>query len=183
VRKVLGEVRKAVKKREAGQLDRILKMTRVVVLGKRTEGKREGGETIQSVPILLQCQDRKDAQELKGMLKEAGYFPTIHWPKEMMDFIKGVREEVRSRGVTEQGSWIRIRPVEEEGRVRIWMDTKPKKGGRFRLEGVWVCPPLNPYLWEIMDGLYTPLYVWGRKGGEKVSKTQKVYLVPTLGIH
>ena len=160
VRKVLGEVRKAVKKSEAGQVDRILKMTRVVVLGKKTVGRREGGEIFQSVPILLQCQDRKDAQELEGMLKEGGYFPTIHWPNEMMDFIKGVREEVRSHGVTEQGSWIRIRPVEEEGRVRIRVDTKPKKGGRFRLEGVWACP-LPKELWDLMPDLYTPLY-----GGE-----------------
>jgi len=55
-----------------------------------------------------------------------------------MDFIKGVREEVRRRGVTEQGSWIRVRPEEKEGRIRIRVDTKPKAGGRFRLEGVWV---------------------------------------------
>jgi len=159
VRKVLGEVRKAVKKEDAGQLDRVLRRTRVVVLGKRTEGRREGGETIQSVPILLQCQDRKDAKELEGMLKGAGYFPTIHWPDEMMEFIKGVREEVRRRGVMEQESWIRIRPEEEEGRVRIKVDTKPKKGGRFRLEGVWACPPLHKELWKLMAGLYTPLYV------------------------
>jgi hypothetical protein len=164
VRKVLGEVRKAAKKEEAGQLDRVLRRTRVIVLGKRTEVRQEGGETIQSVPILLQCQDRKDAQELEGMLKGAGYFPTLHWPKEMMEFIKGVREEVRRRGVTEQESWIRIRPEEEEGRVRIRVDTKSKAGGSFRLVGVWACPPLGQVLWEIMEGLYTPLYVGVRRG-------------------
>jgi len=164
VRKVLGEVRKAAKKEEAGQLDRVLRTTRVVVLGKRTEVRREGGETIQSVPILLQCQDRKDAQELEGMLKGAGYFPTLHWPEEIMEFIKGVREEVVRRGVTEQESWIRIRPEEEEGRVRIRVDSKSKAGGRFRLEGVWACPPLGQVLWERVEGLYTPLYVGARKG-------------------
>jgi hypothetical protein len=165
VRKVLGEVRKAVKNEDAGRVDRVLKRTRVIVLGKRTEEKREGGETIQSVPILLQCQDRKDAQELEGALKGAGYFPTLHWPDEMMDFIKGVREEVRRRGVTEHGSWIRVRPEEVEGRVRIRVDTKAKTGGRFRLEGVWVCPPLNRFFWEMMDRLYTPLYVGEGSGG------------------
>jgi len=159
VRKVLGEVRNASKKEEAGQLDRVLRRTRVVVLGKRTEVRREGGATIQSVPILLQCQDSKDAEELKGTLKRLGYFPTLHWPEEMMEFIKGVREEVRRRGVTEQESWVRIRPEEEEGRVRIRVDTKPKEGGRFRLKGVWACPPLNKELWDLMPGLYTPLYV------------------------
>ena len=159
VRMVLGEVRKAARSGETGELDKILRRTRVVVLGKRTEVRQEGGETIQSVPILLQCQDRKDGQVLEGILKAAGYFPTLHWPEEVMDFIKGVREEVIRRGVSEQGSWIRIRPEEEEGRIRIRVDTKPKTGGRFRLEGVWVCPPLKRGFWEDVEGLYTPLYV------------------------
>jgi len=159
VRKVLGVVRKAARREEEGQLDKVLRRTRVVVLGKRTEGRREGVETIQSVPILLQCQDRKDAQVLEGILKGAGYFPTLHWPDEVMGFIMGVREEVRRRGVSGMESWIRIRPVEEEGRVRIRVDTKSKTGGKFRLEGVWGCPPLTQGYWDEVEGLYTPLYV------------------------
>jgi hypothetical protein len=157
VRKVLGEVRKAARKEEEGQLEKVLRRTRVVVLGKRTEGRREGEQTIQSVPILLQCQDMRDMQVVEGILKGAGYFPTLHWPEEMMEFVNGVREEVRRRGVSERDSWIRIRPVEEEGRVRIKVDTKAKSGGRFRLEGVWECPPLNKGFWEGAEGLYTPL--------------------------
>jgi len=159
VRKVLGEVRKAAKKEEECQLDKVLRRTRVVVLGKRTEGRREGGETIQSVPILLQCQDRKDAQVVEGILKGAGYFPTLHWPEEMMEFIMGIREEVRRRGVSEKECWIRIRPVEEEGRIRIRVDTKAKTCGKFKLKGVWRCPPLKKGYWEEEEGLYIPLYV------------------------
>ena len=131
----------------------------MVVLGKRTEGRREGDQTIQSVPILLQCQDIRDVQVLEGILKVAGYFPTLHWPEEMLEFIKGVREEVRRRGVSEKECWIKVRPVEEEGRIRIRVDTKGKSGGRFRLEGVWRCPPLKKGYWEEEKGLYTPLYV------------------------
>jgi len=157
VRKVLGEVRKAARREEEGQLEKVLRRTRVVVLGKRTEGRREGEQTIQSVPILLQCQDMRDMQVLEGILKEAGYFPTLHWPEEMMEFVKGVREEVKRSGVSEQECWIRIRPVEEEGKIRIRVDTKAKSGGRFRLEGVWRCPPLNKGYWDEEKGLYTPL--------------------------
>jgi len=163
VRKVLGEVRKAAKREEAGKLDKVLRRTRVVVLGKRTQVRMEGGETTQSVPILFQCQDRKDAQVLEGVMKGAGHFPTLHWPEEMMEFIKGVREEVRRKGVSEQRSWIRIRPVEENGRIRIRVDTKPKTGGSFSLEGVWKCPPLIQGFWEEVKGLYTP-QVKGAKG-------------------
>jgi len=157
VRKVLGEVRKAVRSEEEGQLEQVLRRTRVVVLGKRTEGRREGGQTIQAVPILLQCQDMRDVQVLEGILREAGYFPTLHWPEEMMEFVKGVREEVRRRGVSERECWVRVRPVEEEGRIRIRVDTKVKAGGRFRLEGIWKCPPLNKGFWEEEEGLFTPL--------------------------
>ena len=157
VRKALDEVRKAAKREEEDQLDKVLRRTRVVVLGKRTEGRREGGETIQSVPILLQCQDMKDMQVLEGLLKGAGYFPTLHWPDEIMEFIKGVREEVMRRGVSEKECWIRVRPVEEEGRIRIRVDTKAKTGGKFKLEGVWGCPPMKKVYWEEVEGLYTPL--------------------------
>ncbi len=66
---------------------------------------------------------------------------------------------MRRRGISEHGSWIRIRPEEEEGRIRIRVDTKPKTGGKFRLEGVWGCPPLEQAFWEEAEGLYTPLYV------------------------
>jgi len=157
VRKVLGEVRKAASSEEEDQLWKVLRRTRVVVLGKRTEGRREGGQTIQAVPILLQCQDMRDMQVLEGTLKKAGYFPTLHWPEEMLEFVKGVREVVRRRGVDERECWVRIRPVEEEGRIRIRVDTKAKTGGRFRLEGVWRCPPLDKEYREEEKGMFTPL--------------------------
>jgi len=157
VRRVLGEVRKAVRDEERGQLEQVLRRTRVVVLGKRTEGRREGGQTIQAVPTLFQCKDRRDLQVLEGILREAGYFPTLHWPDEMLEFTKGVREEVRRRGVDERVCWVRIRPVEEGGRIRIRVDTKDKAGGNFRLEGVWRCPPLNRGYWEKEKGLFTPM--------------------------
>ncbi len=46
---------------------------------------------------------------------------------------------------------------EEEGRIMIRVDTKAKSGGRFRLEGVWRCPPLNKDHWEEEKWLYTPV--------------------------
>jgi hypothetical protein len=47
--------------------------------------------------------------------------------------------------------------VEEEGRIRIRVDTKVKAGGRFRLEGVWRCPPLYKGYWKEEKGLFTSL--------------------------
>jgi hypothetical protein len=42
--------------------------------------------------------------------------------------------------------------LEEEGRIRITVDNKAKSGGKFRLEGVWGCPPLKKYYWEEEGG-------------------------------
>jgi len=156
VREALGEVRRYTRKEEVACLDRILKRTRVVVLGRRTEGRQEGGRTVHTVPILFQCQDRKDAQELDRTLRKAGYFPTFHWPGEILEFIGKVRKEVRSMSSTEHGSYIRIRPEIVEGTVLIRADVKGKAENRFVKKGIWVCPPLNRELWEKVERLYTP---------------------------
>jgi len=156
VRMVLGEVRKRTRTEETEQVNRILRRTRVVVLGKRTERREYRGRTECTVPILFECQDKKDAQELDRILKTAGYFPTFHWPSESMDFIRKIREEVMKMGATEQNSYVRIRPEVREGSILLRADVKPKTGGRFVMKGIWVCPPLHRMLWGVVEGLYTP---------------------------
>ncbi len=115
------------------------------------QGKEGGGYT---VPILFQCQDRKDTQELERALRIAGYFPTFHWPTEVMGFIRRIRQEDMEEAGQERH--YRFRPEVREGRVRIRMEVKPKSGGRFTVRGIWKCPPLNQELWEGIGGLYTP---------------------------
>jgi uncharacterized protein YoxC len=156
VRKVLWEVRRRVRQEEAGHVDRVLRRTRVVVLGRRTEGRKVGERTIWTVPVLFQCVDKKDARYLEWGLKGGGFFPTIHWPEEIMEFINGIKMRVRE-GSTDQENWVRVRPEEAEGQVRIRVDMKPREGGRFRLKGVWVCPPLKQGYWDEVNGLYDPI--------------------------
>jgi len=163
VRKVLEEVRKRVKQEEIGQVNSVLRRTRVVLLGRRTESRRVGGRTVATVPVLFQCLDTKDMQVLEGGLRGAGFFPCFHWPEEIMEFINGVKREVREAS-KEQGGWIRVRPEEAGGKVRIRVDSKPKEGGRFKLKGVWVCPPLKRCYWEEVEGLYNPVR-WVGVGG------------------
>ena len=156
VREVLGEVRRCTRKEEGASLDRILKRTRVIVLRRKTEGRQEEGRTVFSVPVLFQCQDRKDAEDLDRTLRKAGYFPTFHWPGEIMEFIGRLREEVRK---TTKDRFIRIRPEFVQGTVRIRVDTKDKTGSSFMMKGIWMCPPLNRELWEGVEGLYSPQVV------------------------
>jgi len=156
VRKVLGEVRRKVRQEDAGQVDRVLRRTRVVVLGKRTEGRKVGERTIWTVPILFECLDKKDAEDLEWCLRGGGVFPTVHWPDEIMDFITSIKREVRE-GSSGQGSWIKVRPVEGVGQVRIRVETKFNGVGRFRVRGEWACPPLKKELWTEVKGLFDPI--------------------------
>jgi hypothetical protein len=156
VREALREVRRCTRKEEVASLNRILTRTRVVVLGRKTEGKQEGGRTVQTVPIVFQCQDRKDAEALERALRIGGFFPTFHWPGEILEFIGRVREEVRK---TTQDRYIRIRPEIVQGTVKIRADTKANVGSTFGMKGIWVCPPLNRELWEEVEGLYSPQVV------------------------
>ena len=156
VRETLGEVRRNTRKVEVASLDRILKRTRVGVLGRKTEGRQEGGRTVHTVPILFQCQDRKDAEELDKTLRKAGYFPTFHWPEEILEFIGKVRDEVRK---TTQDRFIRVRPEIVQDTVRIRADTKNRRESSFVMKGIWLCPPLNRELREGIESLYSPQVV------------------------
>ena len=73
VRKVLWEVRRKVRQEDAGQVDRVLRRTRVVVLGRRTEGRKVGERTIWTVPILFQCLDKVDVKDLEWWLRGVGF--------------------------------------------------------------------------------------------------------------
>jgi hypothetical protein len=140
VREALEEVRRYTNNEEVARLDRILKRTKLVVLGRKTEGQQKGGKTVFTVPILFQCQERKDAEELDRLLRKAGYFPLFHWPREILEFIRKVREEVRK---TTKDRYISIRPEIVQGKVRIRADSKTKSGSGFVMKGTWMCPPLD----------------------------------------
>jgi hypothetical protein len=125
-----------------------------VILGRKTSQVQIRGRAVFTIPVLLECQNRIDAGELEVMLKKAGYFSSFHWPREITEFINGVREEVRKMGFKDGTHFIRIRPEERGGRVQIRADVKEKNGGRFVPKAVWQCPPLERSLWDSLNGLY-----------------------------
>ncbi len=131
----------------------------MVVLGRETENRKVDGKDVFTVPILFQCIDRQDVMLLDDVLRKAGLVPTFYWPDEILEFVGELKKEVRKEGSVEKDCWIRVRPEEEEGKVRVRVDTKPRSGGRFRLKGVWACPPLRRDLWEDVPGLYDPIWL------------------------
>jgi hypothetical protein len=160
VRQVVNMFRGDIPPTDRNSYDRIMRKTRVAILGKRTElrSDRERNRSIHTVPVLLECQNKSDRDELEYMLKKAGYFPTFHWPTEMLEFIGGVREELRKIGFADS-YYVRVRPEEKNGQMQIRADVKLKNGGRFQPKAFWKCPPLQREFWSLIEGLYTPRLV------------------------
>jgi hypothetical protein len=142
--------------------ERIMRRTRVIILGRKTVASSSRGRTVYTVPVLLECQNKTDAGDLDVILKKAGYFSTFHWPQEMVSFVEGVRDKVRKMGFRENTHYIRVRPEERGGGVQVRADVKEKNGGRWVAKAVWQCPPLNKDLWECLNGIFTPRIIGGR---------------------
>jgi hypothetical protein len=59
----------------------------------------------------------------------SGYFSSFHWPQEVMGFINEIRDEVRYQGYEERDYFVKVRPEERNGEIRIRADVKEKTGG------------------------------------------------------
>jgi hypothetical protein len=163
VRSIIAWMKDDVHQNDVGSYERVMRRTKVQILGRGTvPGRGTGGKTIYTVPVLLECQSKNDAIELDGILKGAGYFSTFHWPTEMMDFVKEAREEMKKVGYGENTHFIRIRPEERNGEVQIRADVKEKNGGKWQVKAFWQCPPIEKRMWGMLNGIFTPRLV-GRK--------------------
>jgi dihydrofolate reductase len=168
VRTVLNHLKGDVYPEDRSHYDKVMRKTRIVIMGRKTSSSSFRGKTVYTVPILLECQNRTDAADLDVILKKAGYFSTFHWPQEMIEFVNGIREEVRKMGYKEQTHYIRVRPEERNGGIQIRADVKERNGGRFVPKAVWQCPPVNKNLWERITGLYEArLLGGGRRNNEE----------------
>jgi hypothetical protein len=157
VRKTITKVRSYCAEEDKRAYDVIIRRTRVIIMGKGTSRRMRDSDEEYSVPTLFQCRDRRDAGDLESIMRTAGYFPSFHWPKEMMEFVGGVREEVKSRGIDDRANYFRIRPEVRDGAVMVKVEVKPKEGaGRFSLKGLWPLPPLNRALWDDIQEIYKP---------------------------
>jgi hypothetical protein len=146
VDRVMDNFKEDVKLKDRKRMDSLMRRTRVIVLGKETVAVTVRGKKVYTVPVLLECRNEEDKGELYEILREAEYFGTYHWPMEMMDFVKTVRENVRRMGYNEDRQYIRIRPEERDGRIQLRADVKDKNGGRFWVVATWGIPPLDKQL-------------------------------------
>ena len=109
------------------------------------------------MPTLFQCRDKRDIEDLDVILRSAGYYPSFHWPKEILEFITGIKKEVSKQGIDERSNYFRVRPELRDGKQLIKVEVKAKEQGRrFFLKGLWSCPPLARNMWEDVQDLYRP---------------------------
>ena len=145
-----------VRQNETGWYDEIMRRSRVTVLGKGTVRKDSDNGVYYTVPVLVSCKDRNDKWDLEGIVRRAGYFPSFHWPQEILEFVKEARQEVVRLGYSEESHYIRIRPEMYEGKVQLRGDVKPKSGGSFRAKAVWAAPPACKDFWAHVPNLTKP---------------------------
>jgi len=155
VRMAVEKMKKDVSHESQRKFEDILRRTRVVVLGKGTTKVNE--EDKWSVPILLCCQCRAEKEEVQRMLRSAGYTTLFYWPDSLVDFVKGAREEIRSKGFEERRYEVRIRPERKDGRLVIRADIRTKERGRFKPEVYWRIPGERKLMEELGMDVYTPL--------------------------
>jgi hypothetical protein len=68
-----------------GECDRILKGSKILIMGKSTSKKETKGGLIHTLPILLVCQGslgRSQKERLADILRKAGLHVSFLWPKE-----------------------------------------------------------------------------------------------------
>jgi hypothetical protein len=143
-----------------------IKRSRVYVLGKTTKEKEFEGRKIFTVPILIRCSCAGDKQGLERIIRNAGIRVSFHWPTEMLEYVKGIRERVEGMGRGGGEEFVRVRAVREEGELFLRADVRRKEGGRFRWIGDWKCPPLDREMWDVAEDILKP-YCWSADVGNR----------------
>ena len=97
-----------------------------------------------TAPVLITIPDKEVRWETEDILRKSNCFPTFHWPKEMIEPVKILRKSIAETGVDENTHYIRIRPEDRDGKIRLKADIKPKEGnGRFTPKAYWNIPALD----------------------------------------
>ena len=97
-----------------------------------------------TAPILLTISDKETRWETEDILRKSNCFPSFHWPKEMIEPVRELRKNIVDTGIDEATHYIRIRPEDRDGRLRLRADTKPKAGnGKFAIRATWNIPALD----------------------------------------
>ena len=97
-----------------------------------------------TAPVLVTMAEREARWETEDILRKSKCFPSFHWPKDMLGPVKQLRKTITDSGVNEDNTYIRIRPEDRDGKMRIRADIKQKVGGdRFVPRASWNVPAMD----------------------------------------
>jgi hypothetical protein len=142
ISKGMEDIRKKVRSDQKEAWDKLADGVDVIPLVKKSA--KQTGSDKYTAPFLFTVQERSKKWKMEDILRSSKIYPGFHWPQEMMSVMKGYRKVLTDNGVNEDAAYIRIRPQERDGRIRIKADVKPKEGnGRFTAKASWEAPPLD----------------------------------------
>jgi hypothetical protein len=159
VKGALEMIKENVKLQDRKEWDWNVQRSRIYVLGHQTKEKEFEGRKIFTVPILIKCGSVGDKERMEKLIRNAGIRVSVHWPKELLGYVKGIREKVEGMGSGGRDEFVRVRPVKQDGVVLIRADVRKKEGGRFRWIADWKCPPLNKELWTVVNDIMRPGWI------------------------
>jgi hypothetical protein len=123
---------------------------------------KPAGREAYSAPLLFTVQEKQKKWRMEEILRSSRIYPGYHWPQEMMGVLKEYKNVLKESGVNEETTYIRIRPNERDGKIRLRADIKPKEGnGRFSARAVWDAPPLCGDLRKLAKDHLKPAWVGG----------------------
>jgi hypothetical protein len=129
---------------------------KVVPLGKKTVKRTVDGKEINTVPVLIRIEDREERWQAEDVLRKSNVHPSFHWPQGMMGYVKKFRQQIVDSGVSETDNYIRIRPEDKNGKLRIRGDVKAKTNGKFETKVYWPVPPFDNALINLNPELVKP---------------------------
>jgi hypothetical protein len=160
---------------EKEKYDNLVKNAVVQVLARQTTKRKNfnGDSEIWTAPVVLTIQERAARWDMEDVLRKSKMFPTFHWPKEFLEPMKKLKEELKNGGVDDSTHYTRIRPELKDGKWRIRADTKPKSGeGKFTLRATWPIMAADSNIRESEKEWSKPTWAQvvsgSRKGGNNV---------------
>jgi hypothetical protein len=121
---------------------------KVIPIGRKTTKRNVEGKDIMTVPVLIRIEDKDSRWQAEEALRQSKLHPAFHWPQSMLGYIKKFRKDLTDNGVDENDYYIRIRPEDRNGKLKIRGDIKRKSGGKFEPKAYWNVPAADSVLNE-----------------------------------
>jgi len=164
IEKGVAEIRKNLRGDAVKDFDELVKFAEVAPLTRKTF--KATGKDYFSAPLLFTVQDKNKKWKLEDTLRASKMYPGFHWPQEMVTPVKEYRRILKEEGgVNEDNFYVRIRPAERDGRLRIKADVKEKtNSGRFVPRATWDIPPICSEVRKVAKDYLKPTWAPGFRG-------------------